>query len=74
MTVLKEFAIGAFVALDKGEDFIACDRETDSADAGIKIKDFFGLDVFFDFLEGELVDREVDLEETVGRIGVRMVQ
>ena len=46
------------------------DRETDGADARVEVEDCVGGDVTFDFCEGHFVDREVDLKESVGGIGI----
>ena len=65
-----EFGEGGFINLDQSEVFVARDGEADSADASVEVEDVFGLDVLFDFLESHLVDREVDLEKAVWRVGI----
>ena len=50
------------------------DGEADGADAGIEVENFVSGDVLFDFLEGKLVDGEVDLEEAIGRIRILVAE
>ena len=50
------------------------DGEADGADAGIEVENFVGGDVLLDFLEGKLVDGEVDLEEAIGRIRILVAE
>ena len=68
--VHNKFAEGGGVGFDEGEVSVGGDGETDGADAGVEVEDFVGVDVGFNFLEGEFVNGEVDLEEAVG--GVRV--
>lgn len=49
---------------------VAGDGEADSANASVEVEDVVGGDMLFNFGKGHLVDREVDLEETVGGVGV----
>ena len=69
-SIIFKFSIGGFVAFDESEVFVAGDGEADGADTGVEIENFGGFDVFLNFLKRELVDREVDLEEAVGGVGV----
>ena len=68
--VVLELTIGICVAFHECQIFVAGDGEANSADAGIEVKDFFSGDFFGDFFEGEFVDGKVNLEETVGAVGV----
>lgn len=71
---MEKFTKGEFVGLHEGEMFVVGNGKTDGADAGIEVEDVIGFDVAADFLEGEFVDWEVDLEEAVGRIAIGVVE
>ena len=62
------------VALNQREIAVAGEAETDGADAGVEIKDFRGGEVGLHGAEGEFVDGEVDLEETVRGVGVGVAE
>lgn len=49
---------------------VVSDGEANGADAGVEVEDIRGGGVGLDFLEGEFVNGEVDLEEAVGRVGI----
>ncbi len=69
-----KFGEGGAVDFDEGEVVVAGDGEADGADASVEVEDVFGSDVFCDFLEGDGVDWEVDLEEAVGGVGVGVAE
>ena len=49
---------------------VASYGKANGADAGIEVEDVFGSDMLFDFCEGELVDRKVDLKEAIRGVAI----
>ena len=72
--ISRHFFKGGIVRLYHGEVVGGGDGEADGADAGIEVENFVGGDVLLDFLEGKLVDGEVDLEEAIGRIRILVAE
>lgn len=72
--VVLHFFKGGAINFDESQIFVARDGEADATDAGIEVEDFVTLDVFGDLLEREFINWQIDLEETVWRIGIALAE
>ena len=68
--ILLHFAECGTVYFDECEFFVARNGEADTAYAGVKVEDFGGGDMLFDFSQNHFVDWQIDLEESVRRVAV----